>query len=171
MDTHDLKTGSILVASSAVRDPALQGAVILVLKHDDSGTLGVNIAGACLKKGAAVYYGGPGGGLRFLHRRTPGDRTSAPVEGTGYAVRELAEEGGANRSLARFVLHAHAKDSMLLLGSCVWEKGQLEAGIGRGDWQVSAASLGDLMKKHANHRTAAARRETAAPSPKPAPRP
>ncbi len=139
--------GQFLVATDQMPDPRFSRTVIYMVRHDDTGALGVvvnrplgdmrladvlerfGLEGQAASGSIRVHYGGPvdpGRGL-VLH--------TADYAGAGSQV---IEDGIAVTTHAEILdAIAHGKGprrSLLVLGYAGWAPGQLEGEIGRGGW-------------------------------------
>ena len=147
--------GMFLVASRELTDPNFSKSVVLVLRHDESGAMGVIVnrrTRAALKDampevyGARevrnpVYLGGPVqiGTLRFLAR------ADQPLEDADYVLGDI--QVSASRSLLDRLVAESADDSRLrvFIGYSGWAPGQLENEIARGGWHVVPATAGQVF--------------------------
>jgi putative transcriptional regulator len=142
----DLGIGKILVAKRDLSDRAFAESVIVLVRYDQDGTVGLMInrptdmpisrALEDLKLGGdrsdPVYRGGPVepvSVLALLRSRVQPDG-AAPVFGDVYmvstkAVLEKTLAGGAGRGEFR-----------VYLGYCGWSRGQLENEVRQGAWQI-----------------------------------
>lgn len=140
----DLAAGTILLANEKLQDPNFAESIVLVLEHDDDGTLGIIINRPSrvslsqlfpdIKHAAndPVYAGGPVG-VSFgqaLVRSTEKLENARPVEGDVYAT-------GEKKVIEKFVSsHTIASRFRLYLGYAGWAPDQLEAEIRIGAWTI-----------------------------------
>ena len=153
---QDLKDGSLLVATPSLKDPNFAHSVVLVIHHDDNGTVGVVINRVTslapttvfpeLKEGLGKYdgklfRGGPVAPTRvlFLVRGL----AAAVVQGPELLDHVyLAVDPG---SLPDIVALAEGPDNLrLYAGHAEWMGGQLEHEIAEGAWSVSTGDA-DLV--------------------------
>lgn len=150
--------GVFLVAKPAMRDPRFQRTVVLLLEHDDEGTLGVIINRATEMllshalpdlKGAkngkhAVFFGGPVGlnTFVFLLRSSEPPRASSHVMGDVYY--------SADRNTLETALNQYKKTDELrmFLGHAGWAPGQLAGELFRGDWLLVRADSHSVFEKN-----------------------
>lgn len=151
-ETGFFLAGRMLVAAPRIADPRFQRSVIVLIRHDPDGALGliVNraVGSGSLKKflkglgreggerggDLAIHYGGPvQADLGFvLHSADFAGAASEPVSG-GLAwspapdVLEAASRGEGPRRL------------LFALGYSGWGPGQLDGEIARGDWLIAPA--------------------------------
>ncbi|MDX1518586.1 MAG: YqgE/AlgH family protein [Gammaproteobacteria bacterium] len=140
-----LASGNFLVASNSLQDPAFANTVILLLKHDNSGTIGI-ILNRRSKISAQevmpridwsgnppnVYFGGPVAlnSVRVLVR----SEQPLPV---GTRVMDEIWIIDSAESLAGYSADLAGKmESNVYIGYAGWLPGQLEAEILRGDWKL-----------------------------------
>jgi putative transcriptional regulator len=135
--------GHLLIASPYMDDPRFARTVILVLRHDSQGAMGVilnrPIAGRLTKistevkaavegVSARVHSGGPvAGPLIALRPQTRGSRLSGEEQLATAALNQLLD-GGDHEQLRVFVGHSG------------WQGGQLEAEVDAGDWLTLPAT-------------------------------
>ncbi|MBI3128654.1 MAG: YqgE/AlgH family protein [Candidatus Tectomicrobia bacterium] len=156
--------GELLIASPEMRDPRFREAVILLVRHNADGALGLilnrpleevplaglmqglGVEGPGTEEGVLLHYGGPvrpGAGF-VLHTAEEGFAPKEPLA-PGYGVSPFAE-----------VLRAMAggkrpRRAVFILGYAGWGPGQLEAEMRRGGWETAPADE-DLLFD-ADHRT------------------
>lgn len=150
--------GVFLVAKPAMRDPRFQRTVVLLLEHDDEGTLGVIINRPTEMllshalpdlKGAnngkhTVFFGGPVGlnTLVFLLRSTEPPRASSHVMADVYY--------SADRNTLETALGEYKKENELRMffGHSGWAPGQLAGELLRGDWLLVQADSRSVFEKN-----------------------
>jgi putative transcriptional regulator len=147
--------GMFLVASRELTDPNFSKSVVLILRYDESGAMGVivnrrtratledampEIDGA-REVGNPIYLGGPVqiGTLRFLAR------ADQPLEDADYVLGDI--QVSASRSLLDRLVAEFADDSRLrvFIGYSGWAPGQLENEIARGGWHVVPATAAQVF--------------------------
>ena len=139
-----------LVASRELTDPNFSQTVVLLLRYDEDGAMGVIVnrrTRAFLKDAIPgldagsrsrhhVYLGGPVqlGTLRFLAR------SPEPLEDADYILGDI-QVSASRRLLDRLVAES-ADNSRLrvFVGYSGWAPGQLEGEIARGGWHVVPAT-------------------------------
>jgi len=139
--------GQLLVATPEMGDPRFAETVIYMLRHDETGAMGLIINKPIARgpisdllrglgvedeeaKGEIIlHYGGPVEPLRVfvLHTDDYADSKTQRVDG-GIAVSAGPE---IMRAMAR---GKGPRESIFALGYAGWAPGQLEGEIGRGDW-------------------------------------
>lgn len=149
--------GVFLVAKPAMRDPRFQRTVVLLLEHDDEGTLGVIINRPTEMllshalpdlKGAqngkhTVFFGGPVGlnTLVFLLRSSEPPRASSHVMADVYY--------SADRNTLETALDQRKKrdELRMFFGHAGWAPGQLAGELLRGDWLLVRADSHSVFEK------------------------
>lgn len=148
--------GMFLVAGEVIRDSRFRETVILLLRHDRKGSVGLivnrptrlplgrvrpNIP-ALSTRPETVSFGGPVSPktlLVLLRSERPPQRSTpvcAGVHATGIGeLAEWLESGDAG------------EDFRVFIGYAGWAPGQLEAEIDRGDWQLLPADGADLFDR------------------------
>jgi putative transcriptional regulator len=146
----------LLVASPALADPNFSRAVVLVVRVDDGGPLGVVLnrpTGILLRslypdseamagRDDVVYFGGPvqPDALLFAFR-------SATPPPKGMHVSQDVYISGFGEVLAELLRHPeHASEQRFFLGYAGWAQGQLEAEIAAGGWYVLPEDPGLLFR-------------------------
>ncbi len=171
--------GRLLVARAGLPDPNFAASVVLLVEANDRGAWGLIVnrptelelgrilpePGAFRGRADVLHFGGPVDGRKvFALVRTdaPPEDSLAVLPGVSLvwslqAVDALARQGRPCRVFA---------------GYSGWGAGQLDAEIGRGDWQVTDADAsllferdGALMWEILNRRTGSLVVEAAAPRP------
>lgn len=163
-------TGRLLVATPALADPNFDRAVILLLDHDDQGSLGVvlnkptPVEVADILEPWAAYTGEPGvvfqGGPVSLDSALalgviPGEDDGGP----GAAPRRARSEPLGWRRVHGAIglvdldtppqLLAEALGSLrIFAGYAGWSSGQLERERGQGAWYVVDSEPGDVSSPH-----------------------
>jgi putative transcriptional regulator len=141
-------SGTLLVASRQLTDVNFARAVVLILQHDENGTIGVmlnrptNLVPATVFPELAedlgsydgrLFRGGPVAPTRLLYIV----RGLAAATVTGPEVLEkvfLSIEDSALPDMVR--LADSTKELRLYAGHATWAAGQLQAEIGAGGWQI-----------------------------------
>ena len=148
------RAGSLLVATSAMRDPRFQKTVILMIQHDEKGAFGLIINRRLGKVSAAALYEQ----LKITPPPDPGKvaiHYGGPVSpGAGFAVHStetgivpefmVGERLGVSPTAK--VLRAIARGMrprrvFFTAGYSGWGAGQLETEIDRGSWHTAPADL------------------------------
>jgi putative transcriptional regulator len=143
-----VSNGTLLVASPQLTDVNFAHAVVLILQHDENGTIGVmlnrptNLVPATVFPELAedlgsyeghLFRGGPVAPTRLLYIV----RGLAAATVTGPEVLDkvfLSIEDGALPDMVR--LADGTKELRLYAGHATWAPGQLQAEIGAGGWQI-----------------------------------
>ncbi|HUQ52181.1 MAG TPA: YqgE/AlgH family protein [Gammaproteobacteria bacterium] len=145
-------TGSLLVASPELTDPMYAHAVILVLRHDDEGTIGVvinrptNLVPSTifpeLKQSIGAYTGnlfrgGPIAPTRLLY--VVRGLAAATVNGPEVLDKVfLSVDDDSLPDMTR--LADGTNDLRFYAGHAAWVPGQLESEINAGGWEILPAS-------------------------------
>lgn len=152
----DVRDGALLVATPQMADPNFARSVVLVLQHDDNGTLGLvidrpttlvatevfpELSPALDSYTGTLFRGGPVGAGRVLFL----------VTGLGAAVAqgpEILEDlfvSGDLEQLPQIVSLAEGTAGLrLFAGHAEWAPGQLAREIAMGSWKVVPGSV-DLV--------------------------
>lgn len=151
-----LRDGALLVAQPSMRDPNFEKSVVLILRHNEEGTLGLVINRATTLKPADVFeeLGEPLAaypGLLYRGGPVQATRVIFLVRGIAAAVVEGPEIVdkvflSANlETLPSVVSLAEGEDGLrLYAGHAEWRAGQLAAEIAAGVWRVVPGN-GDLV--------------------------
>jgi putative transcriptional regulator len=148
--------GALLVATPELEDPNFSQSVVLVLRHDENGTLGLVVnrvtslspvrvfpefSPALDSYEGALYRGGPISAARVLFL----------IRGLAAAVvqeRELIEDlyvSGDAELLPELAALAEGQDGLrLYAGHAEWDAGQLDEEIAAGSWRVIPGNV-DLV--------------------------
>ena len=148
--------GALLVATPAMTDPNFARSVVLVLRRDDNGTLGVvlnrvtslrpidvfpELSPALAAYPGTLFRGGPAGAARVLFLVT--GLAAAVVQGP-----EILEDlflSGDFEQLPEIASLAEGPMGLrVFAGHAEWTPGQLEREIAAGSWQVTTGSV-DLV--------------------------
>lgn len=139
-----------LVASRELTDPNFSQTVVLLLRYDQDGVMGVIVnrrTRAVLKDAMPeldaesrtrhhVYLGGPVqiGTLRFLAR------SAEPLEDADYVLGDI-QVSASRRLLDRLVAESPDNSRLrVFVGYSGWAPGQLEGEIARGGWHIVPAT-------------------------------
>ena len=145
--------GRLLVATPGLLDPNFRRSVVLVLRHDDEGALGVVLnhpvpvpTGEALPAWrdvvtppATLFQGGPVGldGALGVVTLVPGTTSDVVDHLVGpFGLVDLDADPGAGLPGVTGV--------RVFVGYAGWSAGQLEAEVSAGDWYVLHARPGDL---------------------------
>jgi putative transcriptional regulator len=176
---QELGDGVLLVAAPELSDPNFSQSVVLVLRHDENGTLGVVLNRATtvlpakvfpeLEAGLGAYSGtlfrgGPVGPTRliFLVRGLAAATVQGPEIVDKVFLAGNPEELGEITRLAQ-----SADDLRMYAGHTEWTAGQLDSEVKSGAWHIVAGTadlvfadplkLWDLLAKRGDEVVAAAR--------------
>jgi putative transcriptional regulator len=153
MSTDDL-TGRLLVAAPTLKDPNFDRAVVLVLDHDDDGSLGVvlnrptdlevaDVLPTWADLAAApdvVFQGGPVAVDSALGVAV------VPGDGEPLGWRQVAGRLGlVDLDAPPELLAAELGGLRIFAGYAGWSEGQLEGELGEGSWYVVDAEPGDAF--------------------------
>lgn len=134
---NEVKDGSILVAHPDLQDPDFGRSVILIMRHQEEGTYGFNVA---LKpvEGTAISEGGPlplSMPIR-LHKSDAVATESEVIADTGYSFHAVHSLDEAT---------AVQDGSLVLLGYAGWRAGQLAKEMRMGAWIPTTTSLETIL--------------------------
>jgi putative transcriptional regulator len=153
---QSIGNGTLLVASPGLTDPNFARTVVLVLRSDDNGTLGVVLNRPTNLEPAAVFpelADGVGAYPGRLFRGGPVSPTQLLLLVRGLAAATVATPEIVDKvfltidteSLPEMVRLADGtNDLRLYAGHAAWVPGQLEAELRAGGWQVVAGTA-DLV--------------------------
>jgi putative AlgH/UPF0301 family transcriptional regulator len=154
----DLATGKILVARRSLADPNFAETVILLVQHDDEGTLGLIInqktkiplsrlspeMESAKGRSDPLYRGGPvqpAAMMALLRSRTkPED--AKPVAADIYMI---SSKAGLEKTIAS---NASADTFRAYLGYAGWDAGQLAWELKMDAWDVLPANTGIVFDQH-----------------------
>lgn len=153
-----LARGKLLVASEQLPDPSFRRAVILMLEYDAKGALGVIVnrptdvtlasvlpeVGELAGRPDTVFLGGPVARDRMIvlvQTKTPPETAAKVLDGLF-----ITASFDALRSLARGP--RDATPFRAFVGYAGWGPGQLDAEVGRGDWDVVAGDAARVMTRN-----------------------
>lgn len=146
-------TGQLLVASPAMGDPRFRRTVVLIVRHDRKGALGITInrpvgdhslatllqamgdSTATEARSVRIFAGGPvQPEIGFVIHSADYDREDTLPVNADLAVTAIRE---VLRDIAR---NQGPRKSLVALGYAGWTPGQLESELARDDWLVASAS-------------------------------
>ena len=151
-----LQDGSLLVATPELADPNFARSVVLVLRHDDNGTLGVVVnrvtslapvrvfpefSPALDTYGGTLYRGGPVGPARVLFLITG---LAAAVIQSEELIDDLYVSGDPQLLPDLMALAEGPNGLRLYAGHAEWIAGQVEREIAAGNWRVIPGNV-DLV--------------------------
>jgi len=150
-----LAAGKFLVATRQITDGVFRQTVILLLRHDSQGTLGLIVNRPMKiklskvfpdvewpeKNDDIIYFGGPveGHQAHFLLRAGKEPPESEHVFGDVYASASMG-------TLERLAKGASGGKVRAYSGYAGWARGQLEMEIGRGDWHIVPADAPSIFE-------------------------
>jgi putative transcriptional regulator len=147
-------TGQLLIASPNIGDPRFAHTVILMVKHDKDGALGIVINRpvgeqtiASLLEATGENGSGIGGSLRVFAGGPVQPELGFVVHSAEYRRDETIDVDGkvamtASRQILRDIGHNHGPQKALFaLGYAGWGAGQLEGELARHDWFTTPAEL------------------------------
>jgi putative transcriptional regulator len=158
-DGQEIPDGSFLVASPELKDPNFSRTVVLVLRHDGNGTIGIAInrvtslspaktfpelAAAIGTYSGTLYRGGPVAPTRllFLVRGLAAATVQGPeivdkvfLSGDPDSLPDIARLADGPRELRMYAGHAE------------WTAGQLEAEVKRGGWRIVPATADQVFSE------------------------
>ena len=145
-DTASL-TGQLLIAAPTIGDPRFAHTVILMVKHDKEGALGIIINRPVGERSIASLLEAPGedvsgisGSLRIFAGGPVQPELGFVVHSAEYRRDETIEVDGrvamtASRQILRDIGHNRGPEkSLFALGYAGWGPGQLEGELARHDW-------------------------------------
>ncbi len=150
----DPAPGRFLVAAESLRDPNFAKTVVLLLHHDDQGSVGLIINQHSELPPAQLLTG-----VRGLERYRGTLFLGGPVELSHVSVLASMATGGAEvldgvylsndpQTLEDLLSAGEPGERALriFIGYAGWDGGQLEAEIAAGGWQVQAASAAQVFE-------------------------
>ena len=138
--------GQLLVATEELRDPRFFHAVIYLLRHDATGTIGLvvnhpvaDVPWADLLRSIGVNRPGPAGQVRVYSGGPVDPARGFVLHSADYTGTDTQVVKGIAFSVQPGILTAIADGRgprrwLFVLGYAGWAPGQLEAEIQRGDW-------------------------------------
>jgi putative transcriptional regulator len=142
----DSRAGQLLIASARLRDPNFFKAVVLIVRDEDDGALGVilnrpleiTVADACGDKVDAaseieepIHQGGPcEGPLTALHTNFAAEGDEV-VRGVRFSM---------DREAIEWLLEHNQGPIKYFAGYSGWGKGQLDSELAEGAWMLTPAS-------------------------------
>jgi putative transcriptional regulator len=152
LDAQTVGNGTLLVASPELTDVNFARAVVLVLRHDENGTIGVvlnrptnlvpatifpELAGGLGTYNGHLFRGGPIAPTRLLYLV----RGLAAAAVSGPEVLDKVFLSIDDASLPDMVRLADGTDELrLYAGHAAWVPGQLQAEVSAGGWQILRAT-------------------------------
>ena len=149
---QSVQTGSLLIASTELRDPNFSRTVVLVLQHDDRATLGVvinritslvpakifpELAAGLGTYGGTLYRGGPVNPSQVLFLV----RGLAAAAAQGPEIVDKVFLSGDPESVGDLTRLADgSNDLRIYAGHAVWGAGQLAREIQQGAWRIAPAT-------------------------------
>jgi putative transcriptional regulator len=146
-------TGQLLVASPAMRDPRFQRTVILIVRHDRKGALGITINRPVGERSLATLLQAMGdstapraGSVRIFAGGPVQPEVGLAIHSAEYDRQETLLINGelavtASLEVLRDIARNQGpKKSLVALGYAGWSSGQLESELAREDWLVTPAS-------------------------------
>ena len=145
--TTESLTGQLLIASPDIGDPRFAHTVILMVKHDKDGALGITINRPVGEKSIASLLEGPGedvSGIEGTLRIFAGGPVQPDLGFVVHSAEYRREDTitvdehvamTANRQILRDIGHHHGPvKTLFALGYAGWGPGQLENELARHDW-------------------------------------
>jgi len=133
--------GHLLIAAPKLRDPNFFRSVVLLVQHDEQGSLGLvlnrpldvsvrsawkQLSQAPCEIDGTLHQGGPCEGcLMALH---------TDVEASDMEVTEGVQFSTTKDAIEHLVSHGHGRSVRLFVGYAGWSPGQLEAELADGSW-------------------------------------
>lgn len=142
--------GQFLLASPSLRDPNFMRSVILIIRHDDEGAVGV-IINSLLDATVAEVLGDDVESVVDEPLRRGG-----PCEGPMMVLHDLAELD-ASDEVTTGIYYTHARadiervmsetdtQAVYVIGYAGWQADQLEREMSEGSWLTMPASNGDVF--------------------------
>jgi putative transcriptional regulator len=143
--------GNLLIASPKLRDPNFFRSVILLIQHDENGSLGLilnhplkvsvqdawkQLSQSPCELGGTLHRGGPCEGvLMALH---------TDIEASDIQVIDGVYFSRAKDAIEQVV--SHAGSARLFVGYAGWSPGQLEAEISDGAWLLAPATTEQIFQ-------------------------
>ena len=144
--------GRLLVATPDMRDPRFVESVIFMVRHDDTGAMGLvvnrplrqvplaqllerfGMASEHAQGGLLVHWGGPVEAAKAFVLHTPDYRGDGTV-----LIKERMAFTGNRKILEAIAAHAGPRRRLFAVGYAGWAPGQLEAELERGGWLTAGA--------------------------------
>lgn len=147
--------GQLLIAAPAMPDPRFAGTVILMVRHDRSGALGIVINRPAEERALADVLKAVGaddpeasGSARLFAGGPVQQELGFVVHSADYRRGDTIDVDGkiavtANREILRDIAHGKGpQKSLIAFGYAGWGPGQLEGEMARQDWFTARADLG-----------------------------
>ena len=147
------RRGQLLIASPRLRDPNFFKSVVLLLKDEQEGAMGLilnrpmklSVADACgeqidaaMEVSDPIHRGGPCEGLLTVLHNNPAAGGEEVLKGVRFCVDKESVEW----------LMAHNKgEAKYFAGYSGWGKGQLDAEIDEGEWVLTPATAEHVFDK------------------------
>ena len=153
------RRGQLLIASQSLRDPNFFKTVVLIIKDGEDGAFGIilkrpleiTVADACGEHIDAaeeinepIHQGGPCEGLLTVLHDNPAGGGEDVVDGVRFCM---------DKDDVEWIMTNHKGGAKYFAGYSGWGKGQLDAEIEQGSWQLAPATadhvfdnLGDWSK-------------------------
>jgi putative transcriptional regulator len=145
--------GHFLLASSSLRDPNFEQGVVLMVKHDDDGAIGVIInhpiapevtvadaLGDNFESAADIrsplHKGGPCEGPMMILTSKPGPKSDEVIPGIFFTA--------ASEDIEAVMSDAH-EPSRYIIGYAGWSSDQLEGELSEGSWEILPATKEDVF--------------------------
>jgi putative transcriptional regulator len=158
-DAQEIADGSFLVASPELTDPNFSRTVVLVLRHDGNGTIGIvinrvtslapaktfpELAQGIGTYSGTLYRGGPVAPTRLLFLA----RGLAAATVQGPEIVDKVFLSGDPESLTDIARLAEGPSELrMYAGHAEWTAGQLEAEVKRGGWRVRPATADEVFSE------------------------
>lgn len=150
-----LLAGQLLVAAPTMPDPRFAGTVILMVRHDRSGALGIVINRPAEERALADVLRAVGadgaeasGSVRLFAGGPVQQELGFVVHSAEYRRGDTMDIDGkiavtANREILRDIAHGQGpQKSLIAFGYAGWGPGQLEGEMARQDWFTARADAG-----------------------------
>ncbi|MCK6452721.1 MAG: YqgE/AlgH family protein [Alphaproteobacteria bacterium] len=147
--------GQLLIAAPTMPDPRFAGTVILMVRHDRSGALGIVINRPAEERALADVLKAVGaddpeasGSVRLFAGGPVQQELGFVVHSAEYRRGDTIDVDGkiavtANREILRDIAHGQGpQKSLIAFGYAGWGPGQLEGEMARQDWFTARADLG-----------------------------
>ncbi len=155
IEEQQIAPGKFLIASNSIRDPRFRESVILLLNHDEQGTLGLIInrptripVSEVFDEGlpGQLFFGGPVQPTAFsMLVTTPNGADGETGEGQGFVFDGLYFIFGNDRVADRLSRLDAGEQARVYAGYAGWAPGQLDAELRDGGWHLAVAGADSVF--------------------------
>lgn len=146
--------GQLLIASPTLTAPEFEGAIVLMVQHDEGGALGVvinrplettideaweQVSAVPCPREDALHYGGPCDGPLMVVHNEPAYSEIMVTEGVHFCT---------DKEHIEWLVHDAETPMKFVVGYAGWAPGQLEAELAEGAW-LTVPATGPRVFEHA----------------------